>query len=185
MLREALHIYTQLGDRRRVASVLQEISGSLMLGQDPLLAVELLAHAELVRERLRVPIPPVAVPELVAIRKRLVASVSRASFSSAWSRGRELQPEHAVDRALRAIDQVEHDAAETAWQSSGPILTPREVAVLALVTDGQTNRAIAAALHISTSTAGVHVSNILRKLGARRRVDAAGLAHALGLLSTG
>ena len=35
----------------------------------------------------------------------------------------------------------------------------------------------------SWSTAGVHVSNILRKLGAKRRVDAAGIAHKLGLLS--
>jgi DNA-binding CsgD family transcriptional regulator len=31
----------------------------------------------------------------------------------------------------------------------------------------------------------MHVSNILRKLGAKRRVDAAGLAHTLGLLPVG
>ena len=37
-------------------------------------------------------------------------------------------------------------------------------------------------LYISPSTAGVHVSNILRKLGAKRRVDAAGIAHKMGLL---
>jgi len=42
---------------------------------------------------------------------------------------------------------------------------------------------IAAALYISPSTAGVHVSNILRKLRAKRRVDAAGRAHTLGLLA--
>ena len=36
----------------------------------------------------------------------------------------------------------------------------------------------------SWSTAGVHVSNILRKLGAKRRGDAAGIAHKMGLLST-
>ncbi len=47
---------------------------------------------------------------------------------------------------------------------------------------GHTNREIAAALYISASTAGVHVSNILRKLGAKRRVDAAGIAHKMGLL---
>jgi len=33
----------------------------------------------------------------------------------------------------------------------------------------------------SWSTAGVHVSNILRKLGATRRVDAAGIAPKMGL----
>jgi predicted ATPase len=53
-----------------------------------------------------------------------------------------------------------------------------------LLSAGQTNREIAANLYISPSTAGVHVSNILRKLGAKRRVDAAGLAHTMGLLPT-
>ena len=48
---------------------------------------------------------------------------------------------------------------------------------------GHTTREIAADLYISTSTAGVHVSNILRKLGAKRRVDAAGRAHTLGLVA--
>ncbi len=63
-----------------------------------------------------------------------------------------------------------------------PVLTPRELAVLELVASGHTNREIASALYISASTAGVHVSNILRKLGAKRRVDAAGIAHKMGLL---
>jgi DNA-binding NarL/FixJ family response regulator len=54
--------------------------------------------------------------------------------------------------------------------------------MLELVCEGHTNREIAAALYISPSTAGLHVSNILRKLGATRRVDAAGVAHRLGLL---
>jgi DNA-binding NarL/FixJ family response regulator len=52
-----------------------------------------------------------------------------------------------------------------------------------MLVDGHTNREIATALYISPSTAGVHVSNILRKLGAKRRVDAAGIAHKMGLLS--
>jgi DNA-binding NarL/FixJ family response regulator len=68
-------------------------------------------------------------------------------------------------------------------RQTAPILTPRELAVLELLSQGQTNREIASSLYISPSTAGVHISNILRKLGAKRRVDAAGLAHSLGLLS--
>jgi DNA-binding CsgD family transcriptional regulator/tetratricopeptide (TPR) repeat protein len=56
-------------------------------------------------------------------------------------------------------------------------LTPREAEVLALVARGHTNREIAAALVISVRTAGVHVSHILRKLGAPNRVEAAAIAH--------
>jgi DNA-binding NarL/FixJ family response regulator len=55
-------------------------------------------------------------------------------------------------------------------------LTPREREVLALVATGQTNRQIAERLVISEKTAAVHVSNILQKLGVRRRVEAAVLS---------
>jgi DNA-binding CsgD family transcriptional regulator len=60
-------------------------------------------------------------------------------------------------------------------------LTPREVEVLALVAAGRSNRQIAQALFISPKTVGVHVSNILAKLGVASRVEAAAIAHRLGL----
>jgi DNA-binding CsgD family transcriptional regulator len=60
-------------------------------------------------------------------------------------------------------------------------LTPREVEVLALVAAGRSNRQIAQALFISPRTVGVHVSNILAKLGVAGRVEAAAIAHRLGL----
>ena len=60
-------------------------------------------------------------------------------------------------------------------------LTVREREVLALVAEGYTNRRIAEALFISESTAGVHVSNILGKLGVSSRTEAAAVAVRLGL----
>lgn len=62
-------------------------------------------------------------------------------------------------------------------------LTPREREVLAAVAEGRTNRQIAEALFISESTAGVHVSNILGKLGAATRTEAARLAVDQGLVA--
>jgi DNA-binding CsgD family transcriptional regulator/tetratricopeptide (TPR) repeat protein len=58
-------------------------------------------------------------------------------------------------------------------------LTPREAEVLRLIARGYTNREIAETLVISVKTAGVHVSNILRKLNAPNRVEAAAIAHRL------
>jgi DNA-binding CsgD family transcriptional regulator/tetratricopeptide (TPR) repeat protein len=58
-------------------------------------------------------------------------------------------------------------------------LTPREAEVLSLLARGYTNREIAATLVISVKTAGVHVSHILRKLGAANRREAAAIAHRL------
>jgi DNA-binding CsgD family transcriptional regulator/tetratricopeptide (TPR) repeat protein len=56
-------------------------------------------------------------------------------------------------------------------------LTARESEVLELLTRGFTNRQIAIELTISVKTASVHVSNILRKLGVSRRLEAATIAH--------
>ena len=47
--------------------------------------------------------------------------------------------------------------------------------------EGYTNKRIAETLFISESTAGVHVSNILGKLGVATRTEAAAVAVRLGL----
>ena len=69
--------------------------------------------------------------------------------------------------------------------SPAPALTRRETEVLALLAEGRTNRQIADALFISESTAGVHVSNILGKLGVTGRTEAAAVAFRSGLVPTG
>ena len=61
-------------------------------------------------------------------------------------------------------------------------LTGRELAVLRLVAAGRSNAQIGAELFISPRTAGVHVTNILRKLGVSGRVQAAAVAERAGLL---
>ena len=65
---------------------------------------------------------------------------------------------------------------------SGESLTSRELEVLALVADGRSNSEIARQLFISAKTVSVHVSNILAKLGASGRTEAAALARRQHLL---
>jgi DNA-binding CsgD family transcriptional regulator len=55
-------------------------------------------------------------------------------------------------------------------------LTPRELDVLDLLARGRSNGQVGKELFISTKTASVHVSNILRKLGVTNRVEAAAFA---------
>ena len=74
-------------------------------------------------------------------------------------------PEHARDGAVLAA------------------LTSREREVLRLIAAGRSNREIASVLFIAPKTASVHVSNILGKLGAASRTEAAAIAYREGLTS--
>jgi DNA-binding CsgD family transcriptional regulator/tetratricopeptide (TPR) repeat protein len=64
-------------------------------------------------------------------------------------------------------------------------LSRRELEVLALIARGRTNREIGDRLFISQKTVGVHVGNILAKLGVSGRVEAAAVAIRLGLEDAG
>ena len=64
-------------------------------------------------------------------------------------------------------------------------LTPREREVLQQVALGRSNGEIGSRLFISTKTVSVHVSNILAKLGAAGRTEAAAIARRRGLIDEG
>jgi DNA-binding NarL/FixJ family response regulator len=66
-----------------------------------------------------------------------------------------------------------------------PLLVPlsdRELDVVRLLSQGRSNREIAAALFLAEGTVKNHVTNVLGKLGVRDRTQAALRARALGLL---
>lgn len=63
-------------------------------------------------------------------------------------------------------------------------LSPREQEVLNILTEGRTDRDIAARLFISERTVHVHVRRILAKLGVSSRTEAAGVAIRQGLVPT-
>jgi LuxR family maltose regulon positive regulatory protein len=65
---------------------------------------------------------------------------------------------------------------------SGESLTDREVEVLRILATGASNTEIAARLVISPHTAKRHVANVLAKLAATTRTEAAGRARDLGLI---
>jgi DNA-binding NarL/FixJ family response regulator len=61
-------------------------------------------------------------------------------------------------------------------------LTPRELEILQLVAQGQTNREIATRLIVAIGTIKIHVEHILGKLGATDRTQAAVRAVELGMV---
>jgi predicted ATPase/DNA-binding CsgD family transcriptional regulator len=74
-------------------------------------------------------------------------------------------------------------SGEATGSAEAELLTARELEVLRLVAAGHSNRGIAAELFISPKTASVHVSRIIAKLAVSNRVEAAAVAHRLGLLA--
>jgi DNA-binding NarL/FixJ family response regulator len=74
---------------------------------------------------------------------------------------------------VRAVDEPEHGGfEELRGQSPHSLLTPRELDVLAAISAGFSNKAIARQLGISLHTVKFHIESLLRKLGARTRAEA-------------
>lgn len=80
---------------------------------------------------------------------------------------------------VRLLAAFAHSQTGAARQPLEP-LTAREEEVLVPVAQGRTNDEIATELHISTSTVKAHLASLMRKLGARNRVELAMWAHETG-----
>jgi DNA-binding NarL/FixJ family response regulator len=93
----------------------------------------------------------------------------------------------AVIRGLLVSDSELSEGIPTFKEQDRPFLleelTPRELDVLSLLSEGLTNKAIAQRLGISEYTVKFHVNTIFRKLGVQSRTEAAVSAARLGLIT--
>jgi len=87
-----------------------------------------------------------------------------------------------VRQRLRALGMPVPRGPRAATRANPAELTPRELDVLRLVSEGKRNAEIAEELVVSRRTVDHHVSAILRKLGVRSRGEATQAAHERGLL---
>jgi DNA-binding CsgD family transcriptional regulator len=120
--------------------------------------------------------------------ERARGGLPEANFAAAWAAGRDLPMPQAVAEALTVAEVVvaepaPDDVARTpALPKAAFGLTPRESEVFGLLAEGRSDREIGEALFISPKTAGVHVGNILAKLGVHNRGEAIAFAHRAGLV---
>lgn len=110
-------------------------------------------------------------------RGALDAEAAAAALRDAVEAGR--LDGDAVGAVLRAAG---HRVPARATGPSG--LTPREVEVLRLLARGTSNKAIAAALHVSPKTVSSHVEHIYTKLGVSSRAAATLFAIEHGLVGS-
>ncbi|MCI0583970.1 MAG: response regulator transcription factor [Chloroflexi bacterium] len=107
-------------------------------------------------------------------RLELLAAIHRALAGESV-----VDPVAATELIMRMASE-----SELSPRSRPDPLTPREVEILQLVAQGQTNREIASRLIVAVGTIKIHVEHILGKLGAADRTQAAVRAVELGIVSS-
>jgi predicted ATPase/class 3 adenylate cyclase/DNA-binding CsgD family transcriptional regulator len=88
-------------------------------------------------------------------------------FEEAWAEGEALSTDEAIAYAQRG--RGERKRPSTGWES----LTPAEINVVKLVSEGLPNKDIAARLFVSARTVQAHLSHVYSKLGLSSRVQLA------------
>lgn len=103
---------------------------------------------------------------------------------------RMYRPTPYLDAVLAAFRQIRTESESHLEKTGQPMIVPqidplstRELQVLHLMVQGDSNQEIAVTLVLSIDTIKRHVSNIFSKLGVKNRVQAVARARALGLLS--
>ena len=122
------------------------------------------------------------------LAEALAEAGDRAGATSEWAAATKAARQLRAVPLLAALDDLGRRARLAGpGKDAGPPLgglaglTGRELEVLRLLAAGHSNREIGAELFISPKTASVHVSNILAKLNAASRTEAAAIAHRDGL----
>lgn len=107
--------------------------------------------------------------------ERLVEAIGAAS------RGESVLQPSVAAKVIARFAQLPDEAAPRPQPLVVP-LSDRELEIVRLLADGRSNREIATALFLAEGTVKNHVTNVLAKLGARDRTQAALRARALGLI---
>jgi DNA-binding NarL/FixJ family response regulator len=112
-------------------------------------------------------------------------TLQEAAVAATLAAERALSYVEVLEEALAILEHAAGVSAAGArahpLPSTAASLSPREREVLALVTAGLTNKAIAENLYVSPNTVKTHVASLLRKLQVDSRVQLAAVATRHGL----
>jgi ATP/maltotriose-dependent transcriptional regulator MalT len=177
---ESLRLYKELGSKLGTAQDLEGMAALLAACGQPEPATRLWAAAEVLREEISAPLDNAERTKHEALIAAAREALGEAAFANAWSEGRNLTPEQALEvwREREAVSYPE--PIEKPARLAG--LTAGETEVLRLVASGMTNARVAEELFVSRRTVDAHLRSIYRKLGVASRTAAARHAIDRGLL---
>jgi non-specific serine/threonine protein kinase len=162
---------------------LQSLAVIAAAGGETTRAARLFGAAETYRDVLGITLSPAVraahAPGVAAARTAL----GEAAFVAQWEAGRALSLAEAIAEAQTVMmPPAPATGADPVAPGASHGLTPREQEVLHFLAEGRSDREIADVLSISRKTVGLHVWNILRKLGVPSRAAAVAYAHKHGLV---
>jgi DNA-binding CsgD family transcriptional regulator len=175
------------GPQQATRVMAESLRGLAVIVQDagqPHQAARLLGAASALHEASGVGLLPGDRAALERPLASLQAKLGNTAFTAAWASGRALTLAQAVADGLTVVDQqstppapvISSDSPRESADRTAFALTRREREILGLLCQRLTDLEIAETLFISRKTTGHHVSNILSKLGATNRREAAAIA---------
>jgi DNA-binding CsgD family transcriptional regulator len=167
---EALTIRRAVGLRTGYVDSLDAIAGLEARVGNHQEAVRLLATSDAGRVEIGYPRPPVDLPEHEALVASLRASLGQEAFEDLWREGEGRPLDDAV--AVLTRGRGPRNRPQAGWAS----LTPTELDVARLVSQGLSNPEIASRLYVSRSTVKAHLAHIYAKVGLANRTELATLA---------
>ena len=175
LMEESLKTSLELNRGWSTVLYLEGLAAVVAAQGEPVRAVWFMSAAQALREAIGIQLPSF----LQAIHKKTIASVrtqlGERVFDAAWAEGRTMTPE----KAMAAQETATMPTTAPVGPSTVPPvpnapaypdgLTAREVEVLRLVAQGQTNDQVAEQLVISPRTVNTHLTSIFSKIGVSTR----------------
>jgi predicted ATPase/DNA-binding CsgD family transcriptional regulator len=174
---QSLSILWEVEDTWSLAACLERVAEAAVAQGNPAWAIRLCGAAEVLRETIDAPIPPIERTDydyaVAAARTLLGQEVFRAT----WAQGRTMTPSHAYSARgpagpVQPVRTMLKPALKGMASSYPAGLTAREVAVLRLVAEGMTDVQVAQRLMLSPRTVSTHLRSIYNKLCINSRTAA-------------
>jgi DNA-binding CsgD family transcriptional regulator len=165
-LHDALEIAERTAACLRVPDALDCLA-TLAAEANPEHAARMLGAAQSMRQRHGAVLFTVFQADYDALLAKVRDALGHDAFEAAWSEGYALSTDEAISYAQRGRGARGRPA--NGWES----LTPAELDVVRLVTEGLPNKDIAARLFVSPRTVQTHLTHVYTKLSVSSRVQLA------------
>jgi predicted ATPase/DNA-binding CsgD family transcriptional regulator len=194
LLEESLKIRIEIGDQGGIAWCLEKLAEAILLqqknhtaypqGSQLRFAVQVFGAAEALRTPLNSVIDPADRPAYQAILTKLRSEVGVEAFDTAWQEGLKMPLQAAIDLALTSVEV--HDGNDllsrtTSDREKSGGLSPRELEVVVLISQGKSNREIAEVMTVRVKTVETYITRIMNKLNYDSRVQIATWAVKQGM----